>query len=561
MNQRSWYHLLLLINSFLLVLLLNQLSGRYRWLIDFTEEKRYTLHPATQAILSNLDQPVYLTIYLDGELPSNFKRFQKSIRETLEQFAVYGGSNFQYRLVDPSIAKSPTARNQFYRSLIDKGLQPSNVTYTKDGNKTERLIFPGGIMTIAGRELSLNLLKSNRALSIDEMLNQSIEAIEYEISEGIFQLQKKGKRRVGLITGHDEPDSSLLAGLTNTILQKHEFYQLNIKERDRPITGYDALIIAKPQSAFTEKEKYRIDQYVMGGGALLVFMDALSVDLRKADGDGTVAIPVETNLDDLLFKYGVRVNKNYVADANCGNTPVVAGMVGNQPRIELLPWPYSPLVTNYGSHPIVKNLDASWFRHVSTIDTVRAEGIKKTVLMQTSEFTRVFSPPVRVSYNDLRDKLRPEYFTSGPKAIAYLLEGHFTSLYKNRVLPFSDERSNFVEDGKLAKIIVVSDGDFIRNEFDLESDQPLEMGVDPYTQTTYANGDFLEQALDYMFDADGLMLAKNKEVMIRPLDKVKLEEQADFYRWLNLLLPVLLIMLFGVFKSYLRKRKYAIHVK
>jgi ABC-2 type transport system permease protein len=559
MSQRRVYHLLLFISSFLLILLINQLSNKYRWLIDFTEDHRFTLHPATRAVLADLDRPVYLTIYLDGELPSNFKRFQNSIRQTLDQFALYGKSNFQFRFVDPSIAKSTSARNQFYRSLIEKGLQPSNVTYNKEGNKMERLIFPGAVLSMGGKDVTVNLLKSNRSLPIDDMLNQSIEAIEYELSEGIYQLQNTRKRKIGLISGHGEPDSTQLAGLTNTILRKHLFYRLDISERNRPITGYDALIIAKPRSAFSEIEKYRIDQFVMNGGVLLVFMDALSVDLNQADGDGTVAIPVETNLDDLLFKYGIRINKDYVADANCGNTPVVSGMVGNQPRIELLPWPYSPVITNYGDHPMVKNLDASWLRHVSSIDTVKAMGIKKTPLLQTSEFTRVFGPPVIVSYNDLRDKLRPEYFTSGVQNVGYLLEGKFSSLYANRFLPSGADRRQHRDQGQASKIIVVSDGDFIRNDFDLENDQPLDMGVDPYSQTSYANTDFVEQALDYVFDQDGLMLAKNKEVFIRPLDKVKVEESGDYYRWLNLLLPVLLILIFGLLKFYFRKKSFVIH--
>jgi ABC-2 type transport system permease protein len=559
MSSRKLYYLLVFTVGLLSILLVNQLANRYRWLIDFTEEGRYTLHPATQAVLADLDRTVYITIFLDGELPANFRRFQKSIRETMEQFAIYGGNQFQYRFVDPSIARSTTARNQYYRTLINKGLQPSNVTYNKDGNKTERLIFPGATIAIGSREISVNLLKSNRALSIDEMLNQSIEGLEYEISEALHQLQQTRKFKVGLITGHGEPDSSQLAGLTNTILKKHQFYRLDLTKRDRPITGYDALIIAKPREAFAEMEKYRIDQFVMGGGTLLVFLDALSVDLSQADGEGTIAVPVELNLDDLLFKYGVRINRNYVADANCGNTPVVSGMVGNQPRIELLPWPYAPVVTNYGDHAIVKNLDASWLRHVSTIDTVKAEGISKTSLMKTSEFTRVFGPPVRVSYNDLRDKLRPEYFTSGVQNVAYLLEGEFHSLYQHRVLPRGVDKRDFVAKGRSAKVIVVSDGDYIRNDFDLENDQPLALGVDPYSQMSYANADFVQQALDYAFDADGLMMVKNKEVIIRPLDKVKVENDGAFYRWLNLILPVVLVLVFGMVKYYVRKKTFAIH--
>jgi gliding-associated putative ABC transporter substrate-binding component GldG len=557
LSSTRLFHWLSFISVLLMIFLVNQLANQNRWLIDFTEDKKYSLHPASQSTLAQLEEPVYITFYLDGQLPSNFRRFQKSIRQMADQLTIYGGNNIQYRFLDPSIAKSNNARNQFYRSLIDKGLQPSNVTYTVDGNKIEKLIFPGAVISKGTNEVAVNLLKSNRSLPIDDMLNQSIEGLEYELLNAISQLGQSRKFKVGLVTGHNEPDSSYLAGLTSEVLKNYDLYRLELSRRSSLINGYDALLITKPQSRFSEREKYYLDQFVMGGGSLLIFMDALSVNMTEAAGEGTIAIPVETNLEDLLFKYGVRINKNYVADANCGTTPVVSGMVGNQPKIELLPWPYSPIITNYGDHPIVKNLDASWLRHVSSIDTVKATGIKKTPLLKSSEFTRVFGPPVRVSYNDLRDKLRPEFFTSGVQNLAYLLEGSFTSLYQNRILPRGVDGSKFRDQGKPASIIVIGDGDFIRNDFNLETDEPLPIGVDPYQQTTYANGAFVTQALDYMLDDDGLMLAKNKEVQIRPLDKVKLQQDAEWYKWLNMLLPIVLIVVFGLIKGFVRRKKYA----
>ncbi len=555
-SSKKLYHIQIFIVAFLGILLVNQLSALFPLQFDTTEEKRYTLHPSVKNVLRNLQEPVTIEVFLDGELPANFRRFQTAIRRTLEQFSLYAGNNIQFSFTDPSIAASNQARNQFYRSLIDKGIQPSNIAYTRDGEKTEKLIFPGVSVIYRGNEQGVTLLKGNRAMSIEEMLNQSVEGLEYELANAIKQLQSSNRKKIGFIVGHDEPDTSELAGFTNAILARYDLFRISLPERSTKLIGYDGIIIGKPASRFNEKEKYLLDQYIMNGGRLMVFVDALSVNMNEAEGEGTIAFPYELNIEDMLFKYGVRINRDYVADVNCGNTPVITGNIGNQPRIEMLPWPYWPVITNYAKHPVVRNLDATWFRGTSTIDTVKAGGILKTPLMFTSDYTKVFTPPVRISYNDLQDKLRPESFQSGPKALAYLLEGKFTSLYKNRFPPRGIDHKEFREESLDTKIIVVSDGDFIRNDFNPENDNPLPMGMDAYSQTTYANEDFLINALDYLVDEDGLMLARNREVKIRPLNKVAIQTTGNTWKWVNMILPVVLIIIFGIIKGIMRKRKF-----
>ncbi|MFY0689982.1 MAG: gliding motility-associated ABC transporter substrate-binding protein GldG [Cyclobacteriaceae bacterium] len=538
-----------------MVVLINQLFGifNYRW--DLTEEKRFTLHPVTEEIIENLDQPVMIEVYLEGELPSNFQRFRQAIRQTLEQFTFLGGTNIQFKFTDPSSAKSSQSRNQFYRQLIEAGIQPSNVAYTKDGQKTEKLLFPGAIVSYQGQERAVTLLKGNRAMSIEEMLNRSAENIEYELASVISELSQPNPRRVAIVTGHDEPDGTELAGLSNAVLAKYDLFRLDLPNRSTPITGYDAIILTKPRSTFSEKEKFYLDQYIMNGGNLLVFINALSVELSQAEGEGTAAIPYELNLEDLLFKYGVRINRNYVADVNCATTPVYAGEVGDQPRLEMLPWPYFPVVTNYTEHPIVKNLDATLFRFTSSMDSVKAVGISKTPLFHTSANSKVMSSPVKVSYNDLQDKLKPEAFNSGPKVLGYLLEGQFTSLYKNRFPPRGVDKTDVLTDGKTeAKIVVVADGDFIRNDFSMENQNALPMGMDPYTQTSYANEAFVMNTLDYMFDDSELMESRNKQIKIRPLDKARVSEDRDFWQWINIVGPLSLLVLFGIIKSIIRKK-------
>ena len=402
----------------------------------------------------------------------------------------------------------------------------------------------------------MSLLKGNRASQPEVMINESIEGLEYELISAIETLIKPNRPKVGLIVGHNEPDTSNLAGFTNAILAKYDLFRLDLRERKQPILGYDVLVIAKPTEAFTENEKFWIDQFVMNGGKLLAFVDALSVDVRQAEGDGTVALPYELNLEDLFFRYGIRINRDFVIDFNSGFFPGVLGNIGDQPRIELMPWPFFPVTTSFGNHPLTKGLDGIILKFASTIDTVKAAGIIKTPLVLSSTYTNVLSPPVQVRFEDWIQGLNPDFFQGGQQVFGYLLEGPFSSLYKNRIIPKGVEAEGFKGQGVSTKVIVVADGDMIRNDFNIQSGEPLALGVDPYVRTTYANEEFLMRALSYLTDDDGLTLVRNKEIKIRPLDKVKIGEEKHFWIALNLVLPIGLVILFGLLKMMSRKRRF-----
>ena len=412
-------------------------------------------------------------------------------------------------------------------------------------------------MSYYGVERGVLLLKGNKGASPEEMLNQSIEGVEYELANAIRTLAQTERKLIGFVRGHNELDSLELAGFTNALLEKYDVFNVYLADNNRKLTDYDALLIIKPSTPFNEIEKYNLDQYIMAGGKAMFFIDALSVDMDSAGGQGTVALPNEINLRDLLFKYGVRVNDNLLQDLNSGQYPVVAGNVGNQPQLTLLPWPFFPVANQFGEHAIVRNIDAVYCKFVSNIDTVKAVGIKKTSLIFSSEYTRVINPPVRVAFNDMQQELAPELFADGPQPIAYLLEGQFNSLYGNRTVPNGLDPASFKAAGVATKIIVCSDGDLIRNEIDIQTEQPLDLGYDQFRQITYANKDFVMNSLEYLLDDNGIITARNKEVEIRPLDKIKIENERTWWQMFNLLVPLVLLVIFGYLKYYLRRRKYA----
>ncbi|MGF1637326.1 MAG: gliding motility-associated ABC transporter substrate-binding protein GldG [Cyclobacteriaceae bacterium] len=549
----SW---LLLLVGIATIVLINLLANRFFFRIDLTEEKRYTISEATRNMLGGLDDVVYVDVYLAGDLPAGFKRLHNSIRETLDEFKVYAGENLQFRFIDPTKAESQKARNEFFTSLAEKGIQPTNIMDQSSGQRTEKLVFPGVVISYGDEETGVMLLKGSKAAGAQQQLNQSIEGLEYELATAIQKLIKVDQYRIGIVQGYDDLDTLQLAGLTSSLMQSYRVVYTNLPARS-DLSGLDAIIIAKPRRAFSESDIYKIDQFIMRGGKALLLIDALYVEMDSVGGDGTFAVPFDLNLDNLLFKYGVRINQDFVLDMNAGVYPVVAGRMGDQPQVRMLPWPYYPLVNQFSKHPAVRNTDAVLTRFISSIDTVKAEGITKTPMFFSSQYSRIVKAPVRVSMNDLRQEMRPEYFTAGKIGLGWMLEGSFTSLYKNRILPDGINKENFIADGQPAAIFICADGDLARNEINPKTGQALELGYEPYTQTRYANEDLLVNTLNYMLDNEGLISARSKEITIRPLDKVKIEQEKTYWQLLNVLLPVVIILAFGIIKGVLRKKKYS----
>lgn len=556
-NTKRIESLLRLGIGILLIVILNQLAGIFPSRLDLTEEKRYSVTPATRALLDDLQDVVYVEVFLEGEMPAGFKRLRKAIEETLSQFDYYADGLVKVDFIDPSSALNEKARNEYFRSLIQRGLQPTNLSYKRDGNKTEKLIFPGAIVSYYGQEVPVTLLKGSQSATAEERLNQSIEGLEYELANAVRILANDRRKSIALIQGHGEPDSLNLAGLTNALLEKYDVFNVDLSTEDKDLGKYDAVIFPKPTTSFSAKEKYQIDQYIMNGGKTLFFVDALRVNMDSASGEGTFAFPYELGLDDMFFKYGIRINRDYVQDIVCGEYPIVAGNMGDQAQIRMLPWPFFPMVNNFGNHPIVKNLDAVSMKFVSTLDTVKADGIEKIPLLKTSQYSMVNQAPVKVAFNELRKNLDPERFNHGSKNVAYLLQGKFTSIYKNRILPKGIDKSNFKENGNDTKILICSDGDMIRNEFSLKDGTPMELGLSPYSQMKFANKDFVMNAVDYMLNDQGLIVSKNKSFAIRPLDKVKVANEKLKWQLINLVLPIVLLIIYGVLRAYWRKKKYA----
>lgn len=541
-----------------LLLLFNFAAQRFFFRLDLTEEKRYTMSAATKKLLQELKQPVTITVYLTGDFPPAFRRLEQGVRETLTEFQVYGGANLTYVFVDPSAAGTETGRNQFYSALFKKGLKPTNLGATENGKRVEKIIFPWAVVSVGGHDKNVLLLRGNQAAPADVRLNQSIEGLEYELASTIRTLAPGPRRRIGVVQGHGELTNAEAGDILGAWQQQYDVYRVNLSQV-ADLGSLDALVVAKPKTAYTEPEKFKLDQFITHGGRAMFFLDALRVDLDSVSRNGAaLATPYALNLDDLLFKYGLRLNPNLLLDLNSGQIPLVTGMEGNKPKIEPMPWQLYPLINRFSPHPITRNLDAVYLKFVGNLDTVKAVGIRKTPLLTTSRYTRVLPAPVPINFNDARLEPNPKLYQSGFQPIGYLMEGRFSSLFANRVEP-GTMRYQPEQDAKAkpSKVLVIADGDFIRSDLDPKTGRPFRLGFDRLANTEFANRELVLNATDYLLDETGLIAVRGKQITLRPLDKVKLAEQRLRWQLLNLGAPLVLLAAFGALRVWRRKRRYA----
>lgn len=534
----------------------NVLSAFVFFRLDLTQEKRYTLSEATQTLLTQLPDDIHVDVYLTGDLPPAFKRLENAVRETLDEFQAQSGKTITYRFIDPDALNNPKEKNEFIDKLQQKGLLPTNLVANEGGKRTEKLVFPGAIVSYKGKETAVLFLKGNKAASKEDQLNQSYEGVEFQLASAIRKLtQTEGnRRRVGLVFGHTQVPPSRFADLLASVQETYDLFFVDMA-KPGPITNLDVLMLLKPDKPFSEEELFKLDQFVVKGGRMLCFVDGQRVDSVSNEG-GTYAQPLSLNLDDLFFRWGIRINRDVVKDLYCAPIPLNVGNMGDKPNIQFVPWRFFPILNNFGTakNPIVRNLDGVLGRFVSTMDTVRSVGIQKTPLLLTSQYTKLLKAPALISYSEARQQPDPSTYTDGSRIVSCLLEGKFRSMFANQILPGDPRASGFSAEGAASRVVICSDGDLVVNDVDFKRGMPYPLGYDRYTGTTFANKDFALNALDYLIDPHGVIAARTRSVTLRPLDKIRVNEQRTGWQLLNLLGPLALIAAVGFSWQAIRRR-------
>ncbi|NQV01017.1 MAG: gliding motility-associated ABC transporter substrate-binding protein GldG, partial [Bacteroidia bacterium] len=556
-----------------IIVLVNIIASFVFTRFDLTAEKRFSLSPAVKTMLKGLKDDVFFRVYLDGELPSGFRRLSNETRDMLDEFRAYS-DHIHFEFIDPSASPNARERNDTYRLLAEQGLQPTDLRVTNKGESSQLIIFPGTIVVYRGRELPVQLLMTQLGQAPQKVLNNSIQALEYNLGNAIDKLINTTKPRVAILEGQGELSRELTYDLERALSEYYNVERIAINSQINSLTirlqtdssgsplvnKYKALIIAGPERRFSERDKFLIDQFIMRGGRVLWMIDPVFAKMDSLQQyASTMGLANDINLDEMLFSYGVRLNKNLVMDMSALPIPIKTGQAGNQPQFDFFPWYYFPLITPASNHPVVNGLNAIKTEFISSIDTVEAPGIKKTVLLTSSPYSRIMNAPVLIDLEILRNEPDPRMYSSGPQPVALLLEGEFTSAYLFRLPPEIEQNEDlgFREKSKPTLMVIIADGDIAKNQYHITQKYPLPLGFDQYTGQTFGNKELLINIMNYLCDDTGLISIRSRELKLRLLDMTKLASQQPVWQAINVVIPILLIIGFGLVKFQLRRRKYA----
>lgn len=563
---------------------------------DLTQDKRYTLSETSFSILEEVKQPLVVDVFLEGDFPGEFKKLQTETRQLLEEFKAYN-SNVKFRFINPlddsegsdnekrdliytifkmdnpirsekdkaEIEKSIKAIPDLDKSLMDSfagsGMMPARVTVNDKGKQSEAVVFPWAIATYEGRSVKIPLLKNSMATSTAQKVAGSVQHLEYAFANGFNTVSHEKEKKVAIIKGNGEMQDLLMADFIKNVRENYYIGTFTLDSvANQPektleyLKKYDLAVITKPSETFTDAEKQVLDQFIINGGKTLWLIDEVQIEMDSLMTDGqTLAFPRNLNLADMFFKYGFRINPTLVKDLQAAPIALATGQQGSAAQFTKYPWYYSPLIFPDSKNPIVSHLDAIKFDFANGIDTLK-NGIKKSILLKSSVYSKTIGTPVEVSLAMVEERPEPAQFKNlGNIAVAVLLEGKFHSTFENRVLPFKDK--TFATEGKTTKMIVISDGDVIKNQLD-KNLQPLELGYDKWTNQMYSNKEFMSNCVNYLLDDTGLINIRSKEVNLPVLDAQKVYALYDRSQFITVGAPIVLLLLAGVIFNFLRRRRY-----
>ena len=542
------------------VVVANVIGSSFFHRFDLTKDNRYTLSLTSLNIIKQVQNPLSIKVYMQGDLPAEFKRLQQETKQLLEEFQAYN-SNIVFEFVDP--LENEDANMDNIKDLYRKGLTPINITVDDKGKQSQAMVFPWAIAVYDNKEVNIPLLKNIMGASTTQKVIGSVQHLEYSIAEGLNKITIEKQKKIAIIKGNGELQDILMAKF---LLQVRESYHIGPFTLDsvakNPIGSlealekYDLAVIAKPTETFTDAEKQVLDQFIINGGKTLWLVDQVSAEMDSLynTSGATLAYPRDLNLNDMFFKYGIRINPDLVKDEQGSPIKLATGEQGSATQFQEFNWKFAPQVYPNSLHPIVKNLGGIKFDFANPIDTLK-NGIKKTILLESSQYSKKIGTPSEINLNIVAEETSPnDYLNKGKIPLSVLLEGSFPSMFENRVLPF--EQKSFETKGKENKMIVISDGDLIKNQLD-KNFQPVELGYDQRSGNLYDNKDFLINCVNYLLDDTGLINIRSKDLDLPLLNKEKVYENYTVTQFITIGLPILILALFGILFTFLRKRKYS----
>ena len=534
--------------------LITNLLGR----LDFTEDKRYTLSNTSKDIVKDVKENIHITIFLDGNLPSGFKRLQQAAIDLAHDIKSYANGHIKVNVINPQ-AGTQQEQNEIMNALIERGIQPTNLSVRKNGVLTQNMIFPAAIVNLGEKEININLLQNRLGLSSEDVLNNSIQNLEFGFISAIKKVLQDSKPYIGFTEGHGEPSDLELYDAMQTFSLTNQVGRINLDSiQIEDIDKFSVIIIAKPKTKFSESDKYKLDYFIRKGGSVVWAIDQIDASLDNLKASGSqILLGRELNIDDQLFLYGVRFNYDLVADMNCSQIPLNVGMQNNQPQIQLVPWKFYPIIMPNNSNSITKNLDGIYTEFIGTLDTIANPTIQKTILLETSPYSKIFKTGSSISLQMVDEDISPNTMDGKKYPFGILLSGKFPYLFENRPTPQGIKAPIDLSNiSNPAKMFVIADGDWLTNQINTKDNSPYPLGWNKFTEQQFANKTFLENIVDYLTNDEKLISLRNKEVKLRLLSKSTIQNQQLKWQAINILVPLLALAIFGFVQQGIRKRKY-----
>lgn len=556
-NKKS--NLKVLLTTIAVLVVLNFAGNFFFKRFDLTADSRYTLSETSLNIIKEVKEPLYVDVFLEGNFPGEFKKLQTETQQLLEEFKAYN-SNIIFQFVNP--LENEDEREAVMQSFYERGLTPLNVTLDEKGKQTQEVVFPWAVVTYGNKSTKVPLLKNMMGASTAEKVVSSVQHLEYAFANGFNTIVKTKEKKIAVIKGNGELHDVLIADFVKSVRENYYIGTFTLDSVSKSpqnslkaLKKYDLAVIAKPTEAFSDEEKQVLDQFIINGGKTIWLVDQVTMEMDSLMQTGeNLAFPRDLGLTDMFFKYGFRINPDLIKDIQATPIALATGQQGSAAQYTQYPWLYSPAVYSVSNHPVVSNLDALKFEFTNPIELLKND-IKKTTLLSSSKYSKVIGTPIEVNLNMVADQPdMNEYKGKMPLPVAVLLEGKFHSVYENRVLPFKED--SFTPIGKDNKMIVISDGDVIKNQLD-KNYQPLELGFDKWTNNLYANKEFLMNCVNYLLDDNGLINIRSKEVDLPILDKEKVYDEYTFSQIITVGVPIIILAIFGIAFTFLRKRKYS----
>lgn len=549
-----------LVITAIVLLALNFCGYYYFKRFDLTQDQRYTLSPATLSVIEEVKDPIYIDVFLEGQFPGEFKRLQDETKQLLEEFHARN-SNIIFNFINP--LEDGDNPNEAIQKLYSMGMTPVSVTVDDKGKQSQEMVFPWAMVNYEKKTVKFPLLKNMLGASTAEKVVSSVQHLEYAVTDAINKVIRVKEKKVGILRGNGEMKERFMGDFIRTIGENYHVGPFTLdsvakspENTVKAIKKYDLIVITKPTEAFTEQEKQVLDQYIVNGGKTLWMTDAVQIEMDSlySETGTTLAFPRDLNLNDMFFKYGIRLNPDLVKDEIATRIKLATGAQGSETQFQEYLWRFSPYVYPDSGNPIVKNMDGIRFEFANSIDTLK-NGIKKTVLLRSSQYSRKVGTPTEIKLSMVEEQTSPkDYINKGHIPVAVLLEGKFHSAFENRVLPFKDP--SFRNEDKAGKMIVISDGDIAKNSLD-KNFEPMELGYDKWTGVLYDNKGFLMNCVNYLLDDKGLINIRSKDVDLPLLDTQKVHENYTAALFITVGLPIVILALFGLLFTYLRKRKYS----